>query len=88
MIHDPITLLIGILALGSAAYLFWRARKRREPVIYSAVVPRAFIALAYLTFSVCRVEIEDRQMLIRGGLIVLFCVENINHLIAERVERR
>lgn len=74
-------MLIAILAGASAGYLAVQAVRQHEPMIWSAVLPRVYIAVTYAWFALGDVSIDTRMQFVRLGFIVLFLIENLNHVL-------
>jgi hypothetical protein len=78
---DAVLFVIALLALTAGLYLLRKAWRTREWVIVSAALPRLYIAGLYLLLMVTNFECEVSRPYVRAGLIVLFLIENFNHLL-------
>lgn len=79
---DKWQLLIGLLALLDAAYLFYKLKTHRADAgIISAILPRAYIGGLYLVDGMIkRSDMEPIRTLVFFGIAILFITADVNHI--------
>lgn len=82
--NDLLALVLAALAFGTVFWLGLRYRRMHDPEIVAAILPRLYIALAYVAIIVFDPELAASRLTIRLGLLVLLVFENVNHIAKRR----
>ena len=76
--------LIAVLALTDAAILIRKAWRKHNWAIFSASLPRLYLAGVYAWLTFYDAALEERQTMIRLAMFLWLIVEIINQLFNRR----
>ena len=76
--------LIAVLALAAGAILIRKAWRKHNWAIFSASLPRLYLAGVYTWLSFYDAPQEQRQLTVRLAVVLLLFVEIINQLFNRR----
>ena len=76
--------LIAVLALTAAAILIRKAWRKHNWAIFSASLPRLYLAGVYVWLTFYDAALEERQTMIRLAMFLWLIVEIINQLFNRR----
>lgn len=72
---------IALLLAADSFLLIRRFSRRRNWLIFSAMMPRLYLAIMYLSVAMGRLSLTDRVMYLRFALVFLLLVEIVNHIV-------